>query len=122
MAGPRTQRGLSLIGWLLVVMIIGAVATLAVRLIPHYIEHRTLVSIVNALPADRVHRMPLLEIQDSLERRFVVNNVLDRRVGDVISVNRRRDQTSLLLAYEVREPLMFNIDVVISFNRQFDFH
>jgi Tfp pilus assembly protein PilE len=117
----RAQRGLTLIGWMVVILLIGAAATLAVRIIPHYIEHRTLVSIVNALPAERVHRMPLAEINDALERRFVVNNIRDRRVRDVITVDRRRDSTSLLLTYEVREGLLYNVDVVINFDRQFEF-
>jgi Tfp pilus assembly protein PilE len=115
------QHGLTLIGWLVIVLVIGVTATLAVRLLPHYIENRTLVSIVNALPAERVHAMPLAEIQDALERRFVVNNIRDKRVADVIKVDRRRDGTALMLAYEVREPLVMNVDLVLRFDRQFEF-
>jgi Tfp pilus assembly protein PilE len=115
------QRGLTLIGWLLVIVVIGTAATLAVRLIPHYIEHRTLVSIVHALPSDGVHRMPMPELQDALERRFTVNSIYDKRVRDVITVERRRDGTDVVLAYEVREPLVANVDLIITFNRTFEF-
>jgi Tfp pilus assembly protein PilE len=122
MTPRRTQHGLTLIGWLVIILVIGIIATLAVRLVPHYVENRTLVSIVNALPDDRVHRMPLPEINDALERRFVVNNIRDKRVRDIVTIDRRRDATALLLSYEVRERLFLNVDLVISFHREFEYH
>ncbi len=118
---PVRQRGLSLVGWLLIILVVGSVATLGIRLVPHYLEHRALVGIVNALPADQVHRMSQGEIREALQRRFTVNNIRDRNPGDVIRIERSRERTALVLEYEIREHLVGNIDLVISFHEQVDF-
>src|SRR4030095_5337040 len=53
----RRQRGVSVVALLLLVALVGGIGTLAVRLIPHYIDYGTIVSLVEELPADQVHKM-----------------------------------------------------------------
>ncbi len=120
-AGRRRQTGLTLVGWLMVILVIGSAATLAVRLIPHYVEYRSSVGSINGLPKDRVHTMSVGEIREALERRFTVNSINDKSVRDVITIDRRRDGTSLLLVYEEREPLIFNVGLILYFDDRFDF-
>ncbi|NJN52901.1 MAG: hypothetical protein HC809_15225 [Gammaproteobacteria bacterium] len=45
----RYQGGMSILGWLAVVLAIGGSAMLVVRLAPHYIDFETLVTVVEAL-------------------------------------------------------------------------
>ncbi len=115
------QAGLSLLGWLLVVLAIGSVATLGIRLIPHYIEYRAIISVVKALPAERVHSMAVSEIRENLQRRFTVNNIHDRAVRDVIQIERARGGTVLTVSYQVQEPLFGNVDLLISFHEIFEY-
>lgn len=116
---PRKQAGLSFFGWLLVIAVIASAVTLVLRLGPHYIDYYTIQTVMDGLPADRVHEMSRPEIREALEKRFKVNNIRDFAVSDVITVERQRDSTVLDLAYERREHLFFNVDVVLTFSEQY---
>ena len=73
------------------------------------------------LPADRVHTMSKAEIREALKKRFLINNIRDLQVRDIIEIDRKRETTYLVLSYEVRESLAFNIDLVISFDRRTEY-
>jgi len=115
------QSGFSVLAALLVVALIGAVGTLSVRLIPHYIDYRTILSVIEELPQDRVHDMSSLEIRESLGKRFKINNIRDLDLAKILKIERKRDGTSLILDYERREPLVYNVDLVLHFAKQFHY-
>ena len=115
------QRGASFLGWVLVVAAVAGVAVLGLRLIPHYIDYQTIISVVDALPADRVHSMSKAEIREALKKRFLINNIRDLKVREIIEIDRKRETTFLVLSYEVRENLVFNIDLILSFDRRIEY-
>jgi len=117
----QRQRGVSIIGWLAILLLIGSAAMLVVRLAPHYIDFETIVSIVNALPANEVHTMDKATIRESLLKRFLINNIRDLNVNKVVDIDRRRETTVLTVHYERREHLVYNVDLVLTFYRQFEF-
>jgi len=123
MTRPRKerQRGVSILGWLAILILIGSAAMLVVRLAPHYIDFETIVSIVNALPANEVHTMDKATIRESLLKRFLINNIRDLNVNKVVDIDRRRETTVLTVHYERREHLVYNVDLVLTFYRQFEF-
>ena len=115
------QRGASFLGWVLVAALVSVVALLAFRLVPPYVDYRTIVTLIEALPTEQVHTMSKVEIRDALQKRFLINNIRDFKVADVLEVEKRRDGTVLKLKYEVREPLAYNVSVVIAFERNFNY-
>jgi len=117
----QRQRGVSILGWLAILVLLGSVAMLVVRLGPHYIDFETIVSIVNALPANEVHTMDKATIRESLLKRFLINNIRDLNVNKVVDIDRRRETTVLTVHYERREHLIYNVDLVLTFYRQFEF-
>ena len=121
MSGPRRQRGMALVQWMLLVLIVGGTATVAIRTIPHYIDFYTMVSVVEALPKNQVHVMSKQKIRDSLRKRFKINNIRDVDLAKVVGIERKRGETALTLDYEVREHLFYNIDLIMSFSKRFDY-
>jgi Domain of unknown function (DUF4845) len=117
----RRQRGVSVVALLLLVALVGGIGTLAVRLIPHYIDYGTIVSLVEELPADQVHKMAPSDIRTSLKKRFLINNIRDLDPGKVVKIERKRDGTTLIVDYEQREPLVYNVDLVLVFHREFHY-
>ena len=115
------QRGASFFGWVVIALLVSVVGLLAARLIPPFIDYRTIVSLIEALPRDKVHTMPKSAIREALQKRFLINNIRDLKVGDIITIEHKREGTSLLLHYEVREPLFYNISVVVTFDRTFNY-
>jgi Domain of unknown function (DUF4845) len=115
------QGGASFLSWILIAAMVSAIGLVAARLVPAYVDYRTIVTLIEALPADKVHLMSKGEIKDALSKRFLINNIRDLNVNDVVEIDRKRDGTTLVLKYEVRQPLIYNISVVVSFDRRFPF-
>ena len=112
---------MALVGWLVLIFVVGSTGTLAIRTIPHYIDYHTMISVVEALPQNEVHVMSTRDIRSSLAKRFKVNNIRDLKVKDILGIERKRDRTALVLKYEVREHLLYNIDLVLVFSKRFDY-
>lgn len=118
---PSRQRGMGLIQWLLLIALVGGTATMAIRTVPHYIDFYTMVSVVEALPKDEVHVMSASKLRELLAKRFKINNIRDLDLAKVVSIERKRGETDLTLDYEVREHLVYNIDLVLTFNKHFNY-
>lgn len=80
-----------------------------------------MLTIFEALPAERVHAMSRGEIMEALQKRFRINNIRGLELRDIIEIDRQRDGTVILLHYEIREPLAGNVDLVITFDDRFDY-
>ena len=118
---PRRQRGMAMIQWLILVLIVGGTAMMAIRTVPHYIDFYTMVSVVEALPKNEVHVMSKQKIRDSLKKRFKINNIREFDLTKIVAIERKRGTTALTLDYEIREHLFYNVDVVLSFTKRFDY-
>lgn len=115
------QGGASFLSWIVIAAMVSAIGLIAARIAPAYVDYRTITTLIEALPADKVHIMAKTEIYDALNKRFLINNIRDLDVTKVVTIERKRDGTALVLNYEVRQPLLYNISIVVSFNRRFDF-
>ena len=115
------QRGASFLGWIVIAAMVSVIGLVAARLAPAYLDYATIVKLIEALPSDRVHAMAKTEIKDSLNKRFLINNIRDLKVDQILEIDRKRGGTTLVLKYEVREPLLYNISIVVTFDRNFDY-
>jgi hypothetical protein len=115
------QGGASFLSWILIAAMVSAIGLIAARLAPAYVDYQTITTLINALPADKVHVMSKGEIYDALQKRFLINNIRDLDATKIITIDRKRAGTSLVLDYEVRQPLIYNISIVVAFNRTFEY-
>lgn len=113
------QRGMTTLGWIGVIMLIGFAATAAVRLIPHYLDYQTITTIVEALPKSDIHGMARREIRENLKKRFKINNIRALNPKEVIKVNRVKGSTLVVIDYEVKEHLIANVYVVLHFSKEY---
>lgn len=120
-SSAHSQGGLSAMGMLVVLILIVSGITLTLKLAPHYIDFYTMQSVVEGLPPDEVRRMTRTGLHDALEKRFKINNLRDFRIRDIITLDRSRDSTVVEIKYERREHLFFNVDVVITFEKRYEY-
>jgi len=121
-ANPSSrQRGVTMLGAVAILVVVASVVTVALRLGPHYIDFHTMQTLVEELPEARVHTMERGDIRESLQKRFRINNIRAYEVSDVISIERGKGQTQLIIRYEAREHLVANVDVVLSFEKIYTF-
>lgn len=117
----RRQRGLSGAGWFLVIILIFSVASVGVRLVPVYLDHRTLDQlIIDLVESPEVAKMTSRQFRAALQKDLRMNNIRDFELEDMIEFERRDGVVRVQLNYEVREPLVSNADLILSFEEQYE--
>lgn len=112
------QRGMTAIGWLLVMGLIAFFALIILRLVPIYLEYSKVVSVFESLAKEQgVGARSRNEIIVLVTKRFGVNDV-DKVSPKLVKVSKEKGMTVISIEYERREHLMSNIDVVASFSKQ----
>jgi hypothetical protein len=111
------QRGMSTWGWLFFAGMIAVGASAALRIGPHYIDFRIVQSVMDRLPESEVHDMSRAKIREHFSKQFRVENFYIA-VRDMMKIERDRDQTVLVIDYEIREHLFYNVDFVLVFSEQ----
>jgi hypothetical protein len=117
----RGQTGASAISTLCILLVVVSILSLALKLGPHYIDFRTIQSVVDQLPQAEVNTMTRAAVFEALEKRFPLNSLYDFKVRDIIEYERGPESTILNVAYEKRENLFMNIDVVIRFDKRYEY-
>jgi hypothetical protein len=116
----RKQKGLSGIGWLLVISMVTTLLLAAIRIGPIYMENATVKAALRSLKekAD-IQDDSAAEISTMLQRRLEINNVRDIGRDNIVI---KKDPSSLLVAisYEVRKPLMGNLEIVATFDEELE--
>ncbi len=115
----RIQSGITLIGFLIVLIVLGFFAFLFMKLYPAYYEYYNVVTAMEAIKKEpAVARWTPADILKSLDKRMYINYV------DEKFVNKRSFQIKkisggylLTVKYERREPVVYNLDYVAKFER-----
>lgn len=108
-------RGVTLIGFLLVLIIVGFFTYAAMRLIPIYTEYMSVVSAMKKVASQPgAAEMTPFDVRSALAKHFDVSYVESVKPTD-IRVNRDRNP-SINVRYEVRRQFIANIDIVVSFD------
>ncbi len=121
MRTARKQRGASALSMLIGVSALVACVTLLLKLGPHYIDWQTMKAVFDGLPPN-VNTMSKDEIRESLRKRFRVNSLRDFDLKNILTIERSKTGTVLIVQYEVREPIVGNVDAVLSFGDRYEYH
>ncbi len=113
----RKQRGLTLIGFGLVLVLVIFFAYAAMRTVPLYLEYHALINAMNTLEEDpRAVKMSPAQIKNKLIDSLWVNYATDNIQRKHMKVS-RKDGIRVRVAYEVRRDFVGNIDLILSFDR-----
>lgn len=113
----RKQRGLTLIGFGMVLALVIFFSYAAMRIVPLYLEYQALISAMNTLKADpRGAKMSVAQIKNKLINSLWVNYATDNIQRKHMRVT-RKDGLQVRVAYEVRKDFVGNVDLILSFER-----
>lgn len=120
----HSQRGLSSMGWLIVILLAGFFLTLAFKMVPAYVDNIYVTDALKSLRELGSGQQGYAGVTDGEVRRhlsgyFNINNVRSDAVKS-LKIERKSDRILVSMDYEVREPLFYNVDVVMRFANQFD--
>lgn len=111
------QRGITLLGFIVVLAVVGFFAFLAMRLFPVYSEYYSVVTAMKGLQSEPgVGQMTPEKIRDLLNRRFYISYVESVKPNH-IKITRAGTGYNLNIKYEVRKPLAYNLDFVAMFDK-----
>lgn len=114
----RTQRGMTLIGFLLVLAVVGVFIYMGMKLIPMYTEFYSVKQAMEGLSKEPgIAESDAAKVRDLLFRRFDISYVQSVKPTDV-KLTRKEAGWLMVIEYEVRRPLIYNIDVVGHFKNE----
>ncbi|GAB2881649.1 DUF4845 domain-containing protein [Microbulbifer echini] len=114
------QRGMSYWGWLLVIAVLGFALTCVSKMAPAYVDARYVSEALKTLGDNpELESMSTGQIKKELGRFFLINNVRGEPTKS-LQVVRGAKSTVVSINYELRQPLIYNVDVVMKFNKQLD--
>lgn len=112
------QVGAGLVGWLIVLSLIGLVALVTIRLAPVYMESFTVGSVLKSLGDDAsLKASDRSQILAALSKRLDVNDV-DAVKRDNVKLETVNGGLQVTVAYEKRFPILGNLDGVANFKQQ----
>ena len=116
----RKQSGLSLVGFLVVLAVVGFAAYVGMKLFPMYQEYYSVQSAMKGLANEPgVADMDPAKVQDLFFRRLYINYSENVKPQNV-KFERMEGGWKMRVNYEVRRPLVGNLDVVGKFDKTQD--
>ena len=111
----KQQQGMTFWGWLVILSILGIAVLVGVKLAPKYLDFYSVKSLLDQVAQQDFDGTPKKrEVWSSISKHLDVNYI-EYIKQEHLAVKQQKDGTHLILDYEVREPIMGNVDVVLSF-------
>jgi hypothetical protein len=117
--GRSAEHGVSLLGILFVLLLVGFALTVLFRVGPLYLDDYTVRQSFAALSDGDARNLSDQAIREKLYKNFVVNNV-DNIDLKQVRVDRNAARVLVSLYYERRVEFLSNLDVVAKFNHVYD--
>lgn len=112
----KRQKGMTAIAMVLVLGMVGFFAMVAIRLFPIYLEHFSVASHLNSLAEDAsVKDKSNREILSTLKKRFDIDDVKNVKEENIFIERNKNNSIVIAVEYEVRTPVIGNIDMMVSF-------
>ena len=108
----RTQGGMTLIGFIIVLAVVGVFIYMGMKLIPMYSEYYAVKRALSEMSTDAaVENADPQKIRDLFFRRLYVSYA-ENITKDDFKIARKDSGWEITVDYEVRKPLIGNLDVV----------
>lgn len=116
------QRGMSLMGWLVILILTGFFASVGFKVLPHYMDNKALDKMINAVDREAANGVKINsvgEFYSYINKGMQVNNIRDLKAADIMEVRQEGAELYVELKYEAREKILKNIDLVVSFDKKY---
>ncbi|MCX7042739.1 MAG: DUF4845 domain-containing protein [Gammaproteobacteria bacterium] len=115
-ASKRKQSGITLVGFIIVMVVAGFFAYMGMILGPAYSEYYGVVKAINFVAGEATPNTTDFEpLRKGLDRQFNVGYV-ESVTGKDAKLIRDKTGNILSMTYEVRKPFLYNIDFVVKFS------
>ncbi|GLZ87783.1 DUF4845 domain-containing protein [Metapseudomonas resinovorans] len=120
MTFARKQKGMSVMGWLLVLAVVAFLASTAFKVIPHYLDFFSLEKIITSVETEKALEIRTIpDFYSHVSKGMQVNGIRDLDLDKALKVTLENNEFQAHLQYEKREPLVENLDLVVRFDKEF---
>lgn len=118
----QSQRGITFIGFIIVLCIAGFFAYCAMKLVPVYSEYMGVVKSMNQLQTEPgIASKDISEIRQLLNVKFDIQYVDDSVIPPQnIQLKKQNGAASLRIFYDKRIDFIYNVDLLVSFDKTVD--
>ena len=110
------QRGMTVIGMLLLLVVIAFVALIAMKVVPMYIQYFTVKSTIESIRKEpQIAQMSPTDIQNAIQKRFDIGYV-DNITARDLKIRNDRGGRVLDLVYQDERTLFYGLSVVLKVN------
>ena len=114
----RKQDGLTLLGFLIVLVVVLFFAYAAMRIVPMYLEYHALTNAMAKLEDDPYAKgMTPQKIKESITTSLWASYASNNIKPEHIHISKKSGGVTVRVAYEIREDFIANIDLIGSFDR-----
>lgn len=116
----KRQQGMTGMGWLTVLLLIGFFAMLAFRLVPIYLENYSVKTVINSFKEEPlITQKSKKEIINMVMARLNTNGVRDIDKS-MVTVEKNPGILNIKIDYFVRKPMVGNIEIIVSFDEEIE--
>ena len=120
MTFARKQKGMSVLGWLLILAVVAFLASTAFKIIPHYLDFFSLEKIISSVETEKALEIRTIpDFYSHVSKGMQVNGIRDLDLDKALKVTLENNEFQAHLQYEKREPLVENLDLVVRFDKEF---
>jgi phosphorylcholine metabolism protein LicD len=116
----HSQKGLSMLSWLVVLAVVAFFASMTFKMLPHYMDYMSLekmIASVETEPSQEIRSVS--DFYSKLSSGMMVNNIRDLNLKESIKITVENGEFLVHVKYEKREPLIENLDLVARFDKEF---
>lgn len=120
MKSVHSQKGMSILSWLMVLAVVAFLASAAFKVLPHYFDYMSLEKMIISVETDKAADIRSVnDFYGHISKGMQVNSIRDLDMQKAIKVKVENNEFRVHLKYEKREPLIDNIDLVVRFDKEF---
>ena len=115
----RSQKGLSIVGWLFVLAAVAFVGSTAMKMAPHYLDFMALEKVISSAEQDRAQNLRSVgEFYSHIDKGMQTNNIRDLNLKEAVKITQDGNSFLVKIKYEKREPMISNLDLVANFDKE----
>lgn len=116
----RSQQGMSVLSWMMVLAVVAFLASAFFKMLPHYLDYMSMEKIINSVETDKAADVRTVgDFYAHVSKGMTVNAIRDLDLEKVLEVKIEENEFRAHLKYEAREPLIENLALVASFDKEF---
>ena len=116
----RSQQGMSVLSWMVMLAVVAFLASAVFKMVPHYLDYMSMKKIITSVETDKAADIRTVgDFYTHVSKGMSVNSIRDLDLEKSLKVTIENNEFRAHLKYERREALIENLDLVARFDQEF---